>query len=89
MITNVSLTGLRDTREMREHIVGEHACEAVSRAVFCDCEGQAGRPEPQFGKVRPTACVCRSQTPREQGQRAGYTLWLCLSRITEYLSKAM
>lgn len=54
MITNVSLTGLRNTREVREHIVGEQACEEVSRAVFCDYEGQGGRPEPQFGKTHPS-----------------------------------
>lgn len=65
MITNVSLTGLRNTREMREHIVGEQAWEEVSRAVFCDYEGQGGRPQPQPGKVCPTACVFRSQIPRE------------------------
>lgn len=72
MITDVSLTALRNTREMREHIIGEQACEEVSRAVFCDYEGQGSRPEPQFGKVCPTAYVFRSQIPREQCQRAGY-----------------
>lgn len=54
MITNVNLTGLRNTREVREHIVGEQACEEVSRAVFCNYERQSSRPEPQFGKIHPS-----------------------------------